>query len=276
MHGGWTIAARHAGVVLGLLLLTPIFTTDLHKSERDVLASGTAAILDSRIPPLDKITVARHIALAVDDARQQARIPDVSEVVGEPLRAVAGSETRASLLTLVRCGQVPAADARRALPDRPRGAALGWPRRRGLAAGAAQVDGDAPLRPQVARVCEPHAGLAEPRHQPGRRIVGRRSARPPHGLRSPPAPHRQGHGNRLRGAVRRPDDGDVQHVQRDARLIFAVGKELAEQAPERGDAPSVSASHSSGGLLDPQHPERPQVPVHSHPRLLTSLALAAR
>ena len=83
VHGGWTIAARHAGVVLGLLLLTPIFTTDLHKSERDVLASGTAAILDSRIPPLDKITVARHIALAVDDARQQARIPDVSEVVGE-------------------------------------------------------------------------------------------------------------------------------------------------------------------------------------------------
>ena len=61
VHGGWTIAARHAGVVLGLLLLTPIFTTDLHKSERDVLASGTAAILDSRIPPLDKITVARHI-----------------------------------------------------------------------------------------------------------------------------------------------------------------------------------------------------------------------
>jgi MFS family permease len=83
VHGGWTIAARHAGVVLGLLLLTPIFTTDLHKSERDVLASGTAAILDSRIPPLDKITVARHIALAVDDAKQQARIPDVSEVVGK-------------------------------------------------------------------------------------------------------------------------------------------------------------------------------------------------
>jgi len=62
VHGGWTIAARHAGVVLGLLLLTPIFTHDLHKSEHEVLASGTAAILDSRIPPLDKIGVARHIA----------------------------------------------------------------------------------------------------------------------------------------------------------------------------------------------------------------------
>ena len=83
VHGGWTIAARHAGVVLGLLVLTPIFTHDLHKSEREVLASGTAAVLDSRIPPLDKIAVARHIAAAVDDAKQQARIPDVSEVVGK-------------------------------------------------------------------------------------------------------------------------------------------------------------------------------------------------
>ncbi len=26
IHGGWTIAARHAGVVAGLLVLTPIFT----------------------------------------------------------------------------------------------------------------------------------------------------------------------------------------------------------------------------------------------------------
>jgi hypothetical protein len=82
VHGGLTIAARHAGVVVGLLLLTPIFTTDLHHSERDVLASGTAAVLDSRIPPLDKIAVARHIAVAVDEAKQEARIPDVSEVVG--------------------------------------------------------------------------------------------------------------------------------------------------------------------------------------------------
>ena len=34
IHGGWTIAARHAGVVLGLLVLTPIFTTDLEQRGR--------------------------------------------------------------------------------------------------------------------------------------------------------------------------------------------------------------------------------------------------
>jgi hypothetical protein len=40
-------------------------------------------VLDSRIPPLDKIAVARHISLAVDEAKDEARIPDVSEVLGE-------------------------------------------------------------------------------------------------------------------------------------------------------------------------------------------------
>jgi MFS family permease len=81
VHGGWTIAARHAGVVLGLLLLTPIVTTDLERNENEVLAAGTSIVLDSDIEPLRKIGVARDILVAVDDAKRQARIPDVAEVV---------------------------------------------------------------------------------------------------------------------------------------------------------------------------------------------------
>jgi MFS family permease len=83
VHGGWTIAARHVGVVLGLLLLTPIFTADLQENEEELLAAGTAAVLDSSITPLDKISVARDILVAVDEAEQEARIPDVREVLGE-------------------------------------------------------------------------------------------------------------------------------------------------------------------------------------------------
>jgi MFS family permease len=82
VHGGWTIAARHAGVVVGLLLLTPIFAADLERTEDDTLAAGTAVVLDSRIPPLAKIGVARDILVAVDEAKKEARIPAVDEVVG--------------------------------------------------------------------------------------------------------------------------------------------------------------------------------------------------
>jgi hypothetical protein len=81
VHGGWTIAARHAGVVLGLLLLTPIFTADLERNEDDALAAGTSVVLDSRIPPLRKLSVARDVLVAVDAAKEEARIPDVREVV---------------------------------------------------------------------------------------------------------------------------------------------------------------------------------------------------
>jgi MFS family permease len=82
VHGGWTIAARHAGVVVGLLLLTPIFTAGLERNEDDALAAGTSAVLDSRIPPLQKLTVARRVLAAVDEAKDEARIPAVDEVVG--------------------------------------------------------------------------------------------------------------------------------------------------------------------------------------------------
>jgi MFS family permease len=81
VHGGWTIAARHAGIVLGLLLLTPIFTADLDRNEHEALAAGTAAVLDSRISPLDKIGVARDVLVAVDKAKADGRIPDVKKVV---------------------------------------------------------------------------------------------------------------------------------------------------------------------------------------------------
>jgi MFS family permease len=83
VHGGWTLAARHAGVVLGLLILTPIFVTDLQRNEDDALRAGTAAVLDSRIPPLDKLRVARDVLVSVDEAEQEARVPDVGEIVSK-------------------------------------------------------------------------------------------------------------------------------------------------------------------------------------------------
>lgn len=62
IHGGWTISARHIGVVAGLLVLTPIFTSDLESERADAEQAGTAALLDSRVDPTEKIDLAERIA----------------------------------------------------------------------------------------------------------------------------------------------------------------------------------------------------------------------
>ena len=61
IHGGWTISARHAGVVIGLLALTPIFTADIAQQREDAINAGTAVILDSKVNPLLKIDLAQKI-----------------------------------------------------------------------------------------------------------------------------------------------------------------------------------------------------------------------
>ncbi len=61
IHGGWTIAARHLGVVAGLLVLTPLFTADLESERKHAEQAGTAALLDARLDPTEKIELATRI-----------------------------------------------------------------------------------------------------------------------------------------------------------------------------------------------------------------------
>jgi MFS family permease len=81
VHGGWTIASRHAGVVLGLLLLSPIFVSALEENEDRALRAGAAAVLDSRIPPLDKLRVAQDVLVEVE--RADGEVPDVDAAFAE-------------------------------------------------------------------------------------------------------------------------------------------------------------------------------------------------
>ena len=55
IHGGWTIGARHAGVCLGLLVLTPIFTAELVDQQNAAELAGTRIILDSKLSLTDKL-----------------------------------------------------------------------------------------------------------------------------------------------------------------------------------------------------------------------------
>lgn len=76
LHGGWTISARHMGVVIGLLILTPIFTSQLGDQREAALDAGTAIVLDSSIDPVAKIELGQRLASEVD--LQGDRVPDLA------------------------------------------------------------------------------------------------------------------------------------------------------------------------------------------------------
>jgi MFS family permease len=78
VHGGWTLAARHAGVVVGLLLLAPVLTSALEHSRDEAVRAGAAEVLDSRIPALDKLRVAQDVLDEVDEAEKRGELPDVA------------------------------------------------------------------------------------------------------------------------------------------------------------------------------------------------------
>jgi MFS family permease len=82
IHGGWTISARHAGVVIGLLAVTPIFTHDIAEQRRDAIDAGTAVILDSRVQPLLKIELAQRLEARLDE--EKGKVPTIGPAF-EPL-----------------------------------------------------------------------------------------------------------------------------------------------------------------------------------------------
>lgn len=92
VHGGWTIASRHAGVVLGLVLLTPLFSAQLDRNETEAKRAGAAILLDSRVPPLDKLRVAEDVFRSID--RANGRLPDVRTAFVGRFDGPAGPEYR--------------------------------------------------------------------------------------------------------------------------------------------------------------------------------------
>jgi predicted MFS family arabinose efflux permease len=75
LHGAWAIGARHLGIVLGLTILTPVFTADLHDAQLPAEHAITRLVLDARIPAQDKVTVARGLGDAL--AHEHGQVPDL-------------------------------------------------------------------------------------------------------------------------------------------------------------------------------------------------------
>ena len=75
IHGGWTIAARHAGVVVGLAILTPIFTADLRHAETPAKEAVASLVLDSPLPASTKLDLADGLGRQL--VAERGRVPDL-------------------------------------------------------------------------------------------------------------------------------------------------------------------------------------------------------
>jgi len=77
LHGGWTIAARHAGVVAALAILTPLFTADLEDQTRQAEESVLARVLDAPMAPATKLSLGVELAKLLRTAESQ--VPQIDK-----------------------------------------------------------------------------------------------------------------------------------------------------------------------------------------------------
>jgi MFS family permease len=140
----WTISARHMGIVVGLLVLTPVFTGDLEHIRPPAERAGLARVLDAPLPLAAKLKLARALNRQIDVAGKQ-ELPDLDrafagidlppssrpavtrlraglddELDRAATKAFSRSFLAAALIALLAAGAV--AFAARREPGRPRGA----------------------------------------------------------------------------------------------------------------------------------------------------------
>lgn len=72
-----TVAARHLGIVVGIVLLTPVLSLELEAQHDAARDAGTSLLLDAPMSPETKVEIAESISAGVDEA--DGRLPDVSK-----------------------------------------------------------------------------------------------------------------------------------------------------------------------------------------------------
>jgi hypothetical protein len=63
-----TIAARHAGIVLGIVILAPLLSAQLDSQRERAQEASTSLLLDAPLPPDTKVSLAEAIAGQIDAA----------------------------------------------------------------------------------------------------------------------------------------------------------------------------------------------------------------
>lgn len=80
-NGSLVVGARHAGLVLGLVLIAPVLAGSLNQAtERSALA-GAGVVLDARVPAQDKLKITFAVRDELD-VNQRGAVPDLKKIVG--------------------------------------------------------------------------------------------------------------------------------------------------------------------------------------------------
>ncbi|HWC67240.1 MAG TPA: MFS transporter [Acidimicrobiales bacterium] len=80
--GTATVAARHFGFVLGLVIVAPLLAADLESATREATRAGVASILDARIPVTTKIPLALDLRDAIEGT-PRGHVPDLAQPFAE-------------------------------------------------------------------------------------------------------------------------------------------------------------------------------------------------
>ena len=281
IHGGWTISARHAGVAIGLIALTPLFTADIAQQRRDAIDAGTAVVLDSRVDPLLKLELAQRIEDRLEGER--GKVPTIGPAfeplpgdpgdradVAPPARRTPGParpRRHPRLQPLLR----PRRPARPAGPDPDRPGAEGGPVSGGAASGVPGRRARSPPRWPWSAPTWPRAGPPTRRPRPrtparsGPGAIRKASSRSPSSSRSrrstaPPASSASA-ARRWPGRWPRPQSRE-RFTQRygidDAELARAIRAGLlrAVDDAERAGAlnPLLAAPAAGDAAPDPARP----------------------
>ena len=167
------LAIRHAGITVALILLAPVASAQLDDAVDDTRVKGAALVLDARLPPLEKLSLAGTLLADIDPVDPRGQLEEglaVADVDPEDRAAFDELATRADE-TLVAGVQAAFAPAFAICGVLALLAALALaPRdRRVLAAGAAAVvlaGGAALVRPALAPEPVTLADPCQPRDLP--------------------------------------------------------------------------------------------------------------
>ena len=157
-QAAWLLSLRHAGITAALIVLAPVAAAQLDDAVAQTRIEGTALVLDARLPPLEKVSLAGTLIGDIDPVDPRGELQASLD------RARPGIEDKAAFDELAdprrrnarrrRAGRVRprAGDLRSARPDRGARAAAVGParaRRRGRRA--------RPGRRRTARAAAPRA-----------------------------------------------------------------------------------------------------------------------